>query len=374
MLAEADSTLVSVSGTASLRIIPGDARKPDSVSSLSIVPEHIRLEAGGDMQINAFAYGSLGQPLEGLTYSWELVDVAAGRIASIHPDGAIAELIAGDVIATFPDAIRVTGTQVIDGVSYQAVREVSVVVALPEAESVLSSVESVTGDILAITGGLVRLRAIAYDPLGRIVPEARIDWELRDPSLGEMIGSDVLNVRVGRGSYPGALLLSATLDGQLIETPIALEVTSEAESATRISAYIVPSRVTLAPGESFQFYSTVIDGTGRSVDVADEEWTLMTPGVGAVDQHGVFSGGDSSGSFPDTLVYRAVVDGAPIEASASVTLHAPVGTQLAAAMIRPAAATVAKRQPVIFTMLAQDEMGSPVPNLEYKWEVLDPQV
>lgn len=74
LFAEDDSTLISVSGAASLKIIPGDPSQLEAVSFLSIVPERIRVEAGETISVNAYAYGPFGLPLEGLDYSWELVD------------------------------------------------------------------------------------------------------------------------------------------------------------------------------------------------------------------------------------------------------------------------------------------------------------
>ena len=126
---------------------------------------------------------------------------------------------------------------------------------------------------------------------------------------------------------------------------------------------IKPDSATVAVGGTRQFVATAYDSGNQEIVGVTYAWSVLTGG-GSLDATGLFTAGQSAGSFPDTI--RAMADGKVDTASVEVT----PGPLKSLAVI-PSTATVAAGKVRKFVATGYDQYGNEVPNLNVQWGVLN---
>ena len=139
----------------------------------------------------------------------------------------------------------------------------------------------------------------------------------------------------------------------------------------------VPGHVVLAPGETIGLSAIGFDQEGRDLFGTTFSWQVADPQAGSITPSGVFRAGFTKGTFTDALVVTAQspagVVRSSVQGTASVTV-AELNLQLRPTNVRvfPNKAEVEPRETLSLLALAVDANGLAIPNMKFKWEMLEP--
>ena len=139
----------------------------------------------------------------------------------------------------------------------------------------------------------------------------------------------------------------------------------------------VPAHIALSPGETIGLSAIAFDQEGREAKRVDFNWQVVDSQVGSITPSGVFRAGFIKGTFKNSLVVtaRAPAGMGPglIQAAASVTV-ADFAGELEPAMVRvfPEPAEIEPGETLHLLALALDANGVAIPNIKFKWEMLEP--
>ena len=139
----------------------------------------------------------------------------------------------------------------------------------------------------------------------------------------------------------------------------------------------VPGNLLLAPGETIRMQALAFDQVGREIKGAGISWQAADQRSGSISTRGVFRAGFAKGTYDDVLVVtaRAPTGMTPglVRATVSVTVE-DLGRQRKPAAVRifPLTAEVEPRETLRLFALAVDPNGVAIPNIKFKWEMLEP--
>lgn len=389
-----DSRVVELSSSASVMVTPSDEADPRVLASVAPLPPTLRLEPNQSASLRAIPFDGRGLQKSGLRLEWEVIDSGAGSMvrgeqsvvnsdkSNVKSDKSdndspfttndsllttddsplTTHFLAGGRPGLYEDALRVTAFEATDAGVRTASATVDVEITQPDPDRRIASVEPVTGVVHAAQGQLVRLQGVGYDPLGRILPETRMDWDVADPDVGSMTAPGFLSVRAEPGTYPEALTLRGSLDDATVETRVTLNVVSSESGQGEAVATILPRSVRLVRGAEFRFDSVAVDPLGQAVRTKNVSWRVTDPNAGWIDDQGVFHAGEATGAYPNAIeVTTTTVRGGEEtvkRAHASVTIRSePQPSVLTSADIAPARSVVARGQTTLFRAIPRDGDG-----------------
>ena len=136
---------------------------------------------------------------------------------------------------------------------------------------------------------------------------------------------------------------------------------------------IFPAQVVLSPGESSRLGIVGVDGFGQSVSDPIVQWHIDSK-LGEITPFAEFRAGRTPGVFPGAI--RALVtlerEGRFIvgEVSADLVIRGPLGV----VTIEPSFATVEPGGRVQFQALGWDVRGILLPDVSFRWTVVDENV
>ena len=187
-------------------------------------------------------------------------------------------------------------------------------------------------------------------------------------SIGTLAGCRSASPAEGPSGKAGPVLTAQTAaDVVIVETG--------SPRLSRVRA--VPSNIVLAPGETVGLSAIAFDQRGREIERATINWQVADQRVGTITPSGVFRAGFTKGTFADALVVtaRAPADlgHGMVQAGATVTVAEFKG-ELQPATIRvfPDTAEVGPNQSLSLLALAVNTNGVAIPNMKFKWEILEP--
>lgn len=368
---------VTVASTASVVVMPGDRIDPKALRAVAPFPGIIRLAMDELIAIRAVAFDGRGLPMTDVEYRWILVDELAGfLIEDAGGSASPVQLRAADRPGFYPDALRVTAVEMTPDGAREVSATLDVTIMPPPPLIRLAAVEALIGLVQASQGQIVRLRAIAYDQLGRILPDTRFEWNLDDPSVGTLSSLGYLTINADPGDYPEALILRGAYGDLQVETRVPIRVLKRADSTAReITTRILPGAARLTTGSRFRFHAVTIDGRGQLIQTRDASWTVLNPEAGMIDEEGVFHVGDTTGTFLDAIEYRATgstksEDGTMV-ARATITVRPrPTPPRLESVAVRPVSGIIAHGETILFRVAARDAAGRRIVGADVEWQLL----
>lgn len=171
----------------------------------------------------------------------------------------------------------------------------------------------------------------------------------------------------GAGAAGPSITATATADLIIVErgTP----------RLTRVQP--VPRHVILSSGETIGMSAVAFDQEGRQIKGVSFNWQGVDPEVGSITSSGVLRAGFTKGTFKDALVVTAQPPAGMgpglVQGTASVTV-AEFDVRLPPTRVRvfPEKLEVETSGTYRLVALAVDANGVAIPNMKFKWEVLEP--
>ncbi|MEW5742707.1 MAG: right-handed parallel beta-helix repeat-containing protein [Myxococcota bacterium] len=314
------ATVGSVSGTASVTIVPGP------VASLTVSPASATVKSGATQSFTVSARDACNNVLASPTVTWGVV----GSAGAITQGGVFT---AGCTRGPFSNAIVATAGSVTGTASVTVdPGDLAAVSVAPSAASLAPM-------------GMQQFTATASDTCGNPVSPT-LGWTTSVPGASVTSGG-LFTAGTMPGTYPGGLTVTAT-QGAIVRTSSA-NVTVTGGSVSRVA--VSPALATLSPGGTAAFTAQAFDAFNNPV-AGTATWTVAAGG-GAINAAGVFTAGNTAGTFTDTVT--ATVAG--VSGTATVVVQpGPV----ARVTVAPAMATLAPGGNTTFTAQAFDAFNNAV--------------
>lgn len=347
----------------------------NSPASIQLFPKIAEVEPGQTIQLTALVTDTRGTLLPGAQPVWEVVDHRAG---SVSPKG---RFTAGQTPGSYPRAVQVS-------LSLQPGSESRGITAYLDI-LVVESTQLVSPITFAVVPQAISLRpgqffnftAVALDRRdGRRLDRPQVRWRILDPAVGTLSADGRLHASKRPGVYPAAVEAVMSLPSS--GGGPAKEITAQATVAVLDTAptgvvpevldrlSIFPEQVVLSPGQSTRLIILGLDGYGRPLSDFDVKWSL-SPELGEVTPFVEVKAGKTPGIYPGAI--RAVVtvktsQGVVTqEVAANLTIRGPLAT----VTIDPPTATVAPGGAFQFRAQARDASGVLLPDVFFKWSVVD---
>ena len=300
-----------------------DISNPDMLASIAITPNPQTLAAGSSQQFTAVGTSITGGTVA-LTPVWSVAQ-GGGTISS----GGV--FTAGPTAGTFPNTVMVSS----GGMS--ATATVTVTVA-PLASITVSPTPVSLG-----VGTTQQFTAVGRDAAGNIVPITPV-WSLTAGG-GAVNGSGMFTAGATLGTFTNTVRatsggLSGTATVNVVGGPLA-------------TITVTPDPATLDMGAAQQFTAVGRDASGNVVALSPT-WSV-TNGGGAINSAGVFTAGQTAGTFSSTVTATS----GSLSGSASVTVRQPVST-LASITVSPDPSRLGVGGVQQFTAVGRDASGAVV--------------
>jgi hypothetical protein len=286
------------------------ANAGNQLDHVSITPDSVVLPLGGTQQFSAVGENEDNQPVNGVLYSWEVVN-GGGTI-----DPATGFFTAGDTIDEFTDTVKVTATK--GGITVTAYADVTVAIH-GVLDTVVISPDSVTIEPL----GTQQFTSVGYDAYGDPIESGVVfTWEvvngggtIDDPASGYFTAGTVT------GTFKDTIVVTA-VQGTIVKYDYAdVKVATHGVLDTVI---ISPDSVTIEPLGTQQFTAVGYDAYGDPIESGvDFTWNVINGG-GTIDPDtGLFTAGDVIDKFTDTIEVTAVQGTVTKYEYATVTVAEP---------------------------------------------------
>ncbi|MDA0798288.1 MAG: hypothetical protein O2884_06435 [Chloroflexi bacterium] len=279
---------------------------PVRVSQVQAIPGDLTIARGGVAIFTALTRDSQGRVLGGLRFEWRMRDQVAG---SVSESGVFT---AGNVPGSYPDAIEVIAIQEVDGQEFTAVGRASVLVTTGFVDSVIKSVVVFPSTSTGRTGDFVPLRAAAIGNLGGLVQDLDLFWRVTNPDAGTIGANGGFTFGDKPGTYPDAVEVQARRlggSGAPVVGRASVQVLSQAEASGQVRAFIGPTAAFGRPEGNTPLVLLTVDFNGRPVPSESIAWEVLDPDAGTVSEFGVFTFGNTPGTYLGSVQAIATLGG-----------------------------------------------------------------
>ncbi len=364
---KAGITEVRLLATASVEITAEPESPTAPISSIQVSPSPIVVDPGKTVQLSARAYGPDGHPLSDIEFVWTGIDTRAGAIAK---DGRFQ---AGTRPGVFENSISVTGIQnTPEGTKY-ASATASVTVVGEVRVPVLSSVVIMQENPTVLKQQILRMHAVGFDEDGRVIPGVSLVWELNDARLGRVNELGLLTVEGEVGTYPDAVVVTATWQGVALSAVTDVQVVSTPEADDFLDVHALPQRFFLEPGDRYQLRAVALNGLGEVVAGTQPRWSMADERAGSIDGYGNFVAGGVPGVYTQAVKVEVVIPGEvgfvrAVDFASVVIRHKEASRRLRAVSVVPETVVLPPGARATLAVKAVDESGEPVQNVAVSWE------
>ncbi len=348
---------------------PGAASLLDSIE---VSPDSAVLDPGEEARLTARAYGPSGRLLHDVEFLWGLVDPRAGTISK---DGVFQ---AGSAAGEFDNAVSVTGIQNAPTGTRYSTGFASILVVGDVLPPELASIAIFPRSPVVMKHQLYRLRAVALDRDGTVIPGASLVWDLRDRKLGRVNqDTGLLTVEGREGLYRSGVAVTAIWAGSQITASADVEVLNSPAANDALSVHALPQRFFVDPSGRIQLRAVALNGLGELVAGTQLRWTVEDPRAGTVDGRGAFVAGRLPGIFAEAVKVEAVVPGeqgfARAVDFASVVVREAKSSQLRSITIFPERLRLTFGDRVNLIVTAANQFGDAAEGTEVRYEMLTEQ-
>ncbi len=309
--------------------VPAQSSGP--VSSLTVEPNGVVLQAGAGLRLEGVARDRAGLPVDDAPVQWES---SAPQIVAVSASGVVTALSEGvaSVVARSAEARAAVQVRV-----------------SPVPVSRLRLADP--GSRWEI-GDRRPLQVAALDQTGSVLLGRPFRWGSSDPAV-VTVGPDGVARAVGEGQAR----IQVRCEEQLVETLIEVHTTAGDLS-------ILPATGSIAVGQVLRL-TALWNAGGSEPRVASEvRWTSSDPEVLRISPEG-----ELSGVRPGSARIRAVAGNGETEVTYQVTR-----VEVAAARILPRISAVSVGEEVRLQAIAADRLGSTLPGRVVSWQSSNPEV
>jgi plastocyanin len=148
---------------------------------------------------------------------------------------------------------------------------------------------------------------------------------------------------------------------------LAIPIAVSAQAGVLDNVVISPVTANATIEGTLQFTAVARDADSVTVEGVSFTWSVVNGG-GGIDEEGLFTAGNQTGTFTNTVNVIATQGDIIKSAFATVTVLAPV---LDHVVISPARVTVRKGGTVQFTAIGRDSDNVTIKGVEFAWEVVN---
>ena len=302
------------------------------VASIQLQPRTLSLINGQTAQLQAQPLDANGKPLVGRVILWFTNNAS---VATVNANGL--------VTAQAPGSATITATS--EGKS--ATSTVTVTAPAPNAV-VLAPAQAVVEE-----GATTQLTAQVLDDLGRVLPNATVEYSSSSPAVASVNASGLVT-----GVAPGKATITGTSGGK---TGTA-EVTVNPISVASVS--VSPANPTITLGRTINLTAQALGPNGQALSGRTVLWSSSAPSIATVSSNGVV-GGVGIGS----AVIFASVDG--VLGYTTVTV---VPVPVATVTVSPATATIDVGSTTQLTATLKDASGLTLTGRVVAWSSSQPTI
>ena len=219
-----------------------------------------------------------------------------------------------------------------------------------------------------------KLRAIATDQNGLVIPDADIIWSLNSKKLGHINKIGYLTVEGEAGFYKDAITITANWNSKSISVNASVTVTDLNPLAELLTVHALPQRFFVDPGDRLYIRAVALNGLGEIAAGTQLRWAMNNTSAGNIDGTGNFIASKTPGIYTQAIKVEAVISGEQgfITATdyASVVIRdLPSPRTLSAIYPWPYKVTVTPNGLVNLSIRAYDQFGDPIPLDNIEWSI-----
>jgi hypothetical protein len=346
---------------------------PVRVSEVQAIPGDLTIARGGVAIFTARTRDSQGRLLRVPRFEWRMRNQIAGTVS------ASGVFTAGNVPGSYQDALEVIAVQEVDGQEFTAVGRASVLVTTGFVDSVITSVVVFPSTSTGSAGDFVRLRAAAIGNLGGLVQDLDLFWRVTNPDAGTIDATGGFTFGDKPGTYLNALEVQVRRlggSGAPVVGKASVQVLSQAEASGQVRAFIGPTAAFGRPERSTPLVLLTVDSKGRPVRSESIAWEVLDPEAGTVSEFGVFTFGNTPGTYPGSVQAIATLGGdlrgETVSALMDVIVQSPsiMGPQgvPGETSVFPQTLRLSNSGTVRLSVVVFDNEGAPVSAPELAWE------
>ena len=353
--------------TASVLITSLTEESPSAIKYIDVTPSSIVVDRGESVELSAQAFGSDGQRLDDVDYVWTVADPRSGRITR---SGTLQASLTPGV---FEDAVSVTGIQnTADGIQH-ASAAVTVTVVGERETSTLASVAILPDHPRVLTNQIYRLKAVAFDENGLLIPGVSFMWQVNNPALGRVNDIGYLTVEGGAGTFREAVTVTAIWEGVRDSETTDVTVLQTPEEDDFLKVQILPQRFLLDPRDRLRLRAVALNGRGELVTGTQLRWRMTDPAAGTIDGTGMFVAGETPGIYTEAVRVEAVVPGErgfvrAVDVASVVIRKERASRRLEALRVLPRSVVVEPGGRVLMIAQAVDGLNLPADQVTILWE------
>ncbi len=243
------------SGTASVTV----AAAAPVVGSVTVTPAALTGTVGQTGQLTAVVTDANGNTMTGQTITWTSSKTS---VATVNGSGLVTAVSAGTATITASTSGK-SGTA-----------SVTVAAAAPVVASVTVAPSSVSNSV----GQTAQLSAVVKDGSGNTMTGQSITWSSSNSSVATVNTSGVVT-----SVAAGTATITASSSGK----SGTVSVTVAAAAPVVASVIVTPSSASNTVGQTMQFATTVLDGTGTPITGQSISWTSSNTAVATVNGSGL---------------------------------------------------------------------------------------
>ena len=145
-------------------------------------------------------------------------------------------------------------------------------------------------------GATEQLAVVAADRYGNNVSEIDLMWSVTDEAVGSVTETGLLTAGKSTGSFHNAVEVGI-VQGEVARTAVA-SVAITPGPLTQV--VLAPDKIDLGMEMTQQFVAAGADQYGNRISGLDFTWSLQT-GAGAIDADGLFTAGNTPGTYTDAV-------------------------------------------------------------------------
>jgi len=291
---------------------PTEEPQPEAVlTSIVVMPAEAEVEVGGVVGFSAQGYDQFGNPMSGLTFTWECLDEGAGSIES-----GTGEFTAGYTAGSFPNVIKASA----DGISGFA----SVIITPSEIAQVrVETAPDGTGEVVPSqelgAGEPLTVYAVARDAYGNFIENISASWWVQPMDDDYWYDEYPLNAIPMIMGYDDPWFLQVSEDSKsavffgygmvTITIWAGLEGLDSVPSGTITVVpgalsyiQITPSEAWPKTGDVVQFSAQGYDQFGNPISGLTFTWECLDEAAGSIDPvTGLFTAGYDPGEYVNVI-------------------------------------------------------------------------
>ena len=349
-------------------LVTGEEQLSRKIETVRVLPSHIVLKQNEQIELTAEAIDDEGIVIEeGVNFIWTSLDP---RVGIVNKNGIFK---ASHIAGTYPMGIQVTGIS-----NKSSIRPVGTRVAV----TILGSIKERTLESLLVypqnpsllSKQVYKLRAIATDKNGLVIPDADIIWSLNSKKLGHINKIGYLTVEGDSGFYKDAITITANWNSKSISVNASVTVTDLNPLAELLTVHALPQRFFVDPGDRLYIRAVALNGLGEIAAGTQLRWAMNNTSAGNIDGTGNFIASKTPGIYTQAIKVEAVISGEQgfITATdyASVVIRdLPSPRTLSAIYPWPYKVTVTPNGLVNLSIRAYDQFGDPIPLDNIEWSI-----